>query len=1273
MTDLSGTTEEFTAALEGSHSISRDTVSESISEMTVEAAKQSQKDWDIVVDHDRDNLLTDFGKETLKDRYLLPGETYQDLFVRVAKAYADDQNHAQRLYDYISKLWFMPATPVLSNGGTNRGLPISCYLNSVPDSLEGIAGVWDENVWLGSRGGGIGCVDSETEYLTLNGWKRIADYVEGEKVFTVDPKTMTGEFLVPEKYVDLPATDMYHFKGMFSDMVLSGNHRNFVKMNGREEFNERTTAWLLEENRYKRARFQPSVSSIGGSGLPYAELELRFLVALAADGCNVLGRPDVKFVFTHQRKIERMRWLLSELGVEHNESLEKHKTLFYIADRGIQKKPLTFENFGNANVDQLKIIFDELGHWDGSFDHRNAHLRFSTMKVLEADFVQYVIMSVTGKRAGLGCKTRDNEYVVRQTNDSTLMVSSVEPFHPTNGRQYCFQTSTTYWLARRGNSIFVTGNTYWSNVRGIGEPVDKNGKTSGIIPFIHVMDSLTLAISQGSLRRSSAAAYLDISHPEIEEFLEIRKPSGDFNRKALNLHHGICIPDSFMHAVRNNEEWKLKSPKDGSVKGTVNARALFQKIVETRLATGEPYLLFIDIVNRAVPEFQKKSGLSVTTSNLCVAPETRILTKQGYVRIDQVAGTYQQVWNGKCWSTALVAKTGENQKLVSVYLSNGVKLDVTPYHKWKIQTGYGSHHTQMVSTYELQVGDKLVKPNFEAIPDGGDHWDEDLAYLNGFYTADGCDDARGNPRVYLYADKRHLINFFMRMYPTHYNLDENGGIRDTFYYERGMLAPKFTVPLNCDRATKLNWLAGFLDGDGTVTTNGDTQTIQCSSIHKEFLQDVRLMLTTLGVDPKIAVMAEAGDRLLPDGHGGSKLFPCATTYRLIITAGDSQRLLNLGLKLSRLKINMRETQRDAHQFVRVVSIVDEGRYSDTYCFNEPIEHMGVFEGVLTGNCSEITLPTGKDHHGQDRTAVCCLSSLNFETWDEWSKNDIFIEDVMRFLDNVLQDYIDRAEPTMRKARYSALRERSVGLGVMGFHSFLQSKSIPFEGALAKSWNMRFFKHIKKHVDAASVKLAQERGACPDAAEHGVMERFACKTAIAPTASISIICGGTSACIEPIPANIYTHKTLSGSFVVKNIYLEKLLDLKGMNTESVWTSILEHDGSVQHLDALSQDEKDCFKTSFEIDQRFIIEFASDRTPYIDQSQSINLFIPPDVEKWDLLMLHMRAWELSVKSLYYLRSKSAQRAGFAGSVAEDNTLDKPVINVNVTDYDECSSCQ
>jgi len=587
----------------------------------------------------RDALLTDFGKATLQDRYLLAGESFQDLFARVARAYADDTAHAQRLYDYMSKLWFMPATPILSNGGTQRGLPISCFLNSVEDSLGGIVGTWTENVWLASNGGGIG--------------------------------------------------------------------------------------------------------------------------------------------------------------------------------------------------------------------------------------------------------------------------------------------------------------TYWGGVRSIGEPVKGNGQTSGIIPFVRVMDSLTLAISQGSLRRGSAAVYLDVHHPEIEEFVEIRKPSGDFNRKSLNLHHGIAITDEFMEAVRDDQPFALRSPLTHAPRKSVSARLLWQKILETRLQTGEPYLLFIDTANRALPKHQRELGLSVRQSNLC---------------------------------------------------------------------------------------------------------------------------------------------------------------------------------------------------------------------------------------------------------------------------------------------------------------------------------------------SEILLPTGRDHRGEPRTAVCCLSSVNFETWDEWSDDPRFIEDLLRFLDNVLEEYIATAPESMANAKYSAERERSVGLGAMGFHSFLQAHGIPFESALAKSWNMKMFRHLRAGADEASRALARERGACPDAAERGVEERFSHKLAIAPTASISIICGGTSACIEPIPANIYTHKTLSGSFSVKNRALQKRLTEKGADTNETWRSILEHEGSVQHLGVLDDDEKAVFKTAFEIDQRWVIDLAADRTPSICQGQSLNLYLESDIHKWDLLMLHWTAWERGIKSLYYCRSKSVQRAGFAG-VEGDNTRRWPErpLRADGSKYDECLACQ
>jgi ribonucleoside-diphosphate reductase alpha chain len=267
-----------------------------------------------------------------------------------------------------------------------------------------------------------------------------------------------------------------------------------------------------------------------------------------------------------------------------------------------------------------------------------------------------------------------------------------------------------------------------------------------------------------------------------------------------------------------------------------------------------------------------------------------------------------------------------------------------------------------------------------------------------------------------------------------------------------------------------------------------------------------------------------------------------------------------------------------------------------------------------------------------------------------------------------------------------MRERSVGLGVMGFHSFLQAMNVPLESVMAKVWNKRMFKHIKEQADAASVVLAHERGACPDAADFGIMERFSNKIAIAPTASISIITGGTSAGIEPIPSNAYTHKTLSGSFLVRNPHLEQLLTEKGCNDEEIWTSIVQAEGSVQHLDCLSDDEKMVYRTAFELDQRWLIDLAADRTPYVCQSQSVNLFIPADIHKRDLHQIHFMAWKKGVKSLYYCRSKSIQRAEGATTLSTAtpvSALNVPVpepdleprlpLAAQPTNYEECLSCQ
>ena len=586
------------------------------------------------LDYSKDNLLTDFSKITLRDRYMLPGEdSPQEAFARAAEAFADDDDHAQRIYDYASNLWFMFATPVLSNGGTKRGLPISCFLNYVEDSREGITDHFTENAFLSSFGGGIG--------------------------------------------------------------------------------------------------------------------------------------------------------------------------------------------------------------------------------------------------------------------------------------------------------------GYWGDVRSAGTKTSKGSESTGVVPFLKVVDAEMLAFSQGITRRGSYASYIDINHPEIEEFLDVRKPTGgDSNRKCLNLHHGVVISDKFMEKIHlatkeqgYDDSWQLVDPHSGEVKKTVSARALWVKILQNRMETGEPYIMFEDAVNNNLPEFQKKKGLRVHQSNLC---------------------------------------------------------------------------------------------------------------------------------------------------------------------------------------------------------------------------------------------------------------------------------------------------------------------------------------------SEITLATN-----EERTAVCCLSSVNLEYYDEWKNIPAFIPDLIRFLDNVLEYFINNAPESLSRAKYSAKRERSIGLGAMGFHAYLQKNMVPFESGIASAFNDEIFTHIKGQADKETRRLAVERGACPD--DDTASVRNAHLLAIAPNASSSILCGNTSPSIEPFRANAFNQKTKSGSNLLKNKYLDKLLMQKIGHAEiyeETWRSIVMNKGSVQHLDCLTEEEKDIFKTAVEINQSWVIEHAAQRQEHICQAQSLNLFFPPDVNKGDLHNAHMLAWAKNLKTLYYLRSEAISRADDVSNQAKREII---------FEQSDCLSCE
>ena len=796
-------------------------------------------------------------------------------------------------------------------------------------------------------------------------------------------------------------------------------------------------------------------------------------------------------------------------------------------------------------------------------------------------------------------------------------------------------TEELRWMSVMGGGV----GGHWDHVRSVSK------KAPGPIPFLKTVDSDMVAYRQGSTRKGSYAAYLDISHPDIIEFMNLRLPTGgDTNRKCFNLNNALNLTDDFMTAVMNGDTWDLIDPADQTVRDTVDARELWQRILEVRFRTGEPYLNFIDEANRLLPQPLKDKGLKIHGSNLCVRGDTQVLTRKGYFPISSLVSQDVEVWNGKQWSMTTIVQTGENQDMLEVKFDNGATLYTTPYHK------FYDHRGQIVEAKDLTTSTKLLKFEMPVVEGEGD-WEN--AYSCGFFTGDGTYNQHHQPVSYLYGKKKALLD----RVSTPLCRVHTGSKSDRFsvVHDKSEIKAKYKVPLGMSLKTRLEWLSGLLDADGCVARNGLNQSLQLVSTNRDFLTDLSLMLNTLGVQPRVSDFMP--ERIVDFGSERGGEYRCKEAWRVLINSNDTQKLLDLGLKTHRLVLKEHKPQRSASRFVRVFS-VSKSQNADTYCFNEPKRHMGVFNGVLTGNCNEIHLPTGPN-----RSAVCCLSSLNVEMFDEW-KDTTIVEDLIEFLDDVLQYFIENAPPQLEKAIKSAEAERSLGLGTMGFHAYLQKKGLPFESVFAVSANRKIYSTIKERAVASSKRLAEIKGEYLDGIGSGM--RNSHLLAIAPNANSAIILD-TSPSIEPWKSNAFTHRTRAGSFLQFNKYLEAVLEKKeGIDLDEVKQSIILNQGSVQHLDFLTQLERDTFKTAFEIDQMWIVEHASVRQEWVCQGQSVNLFFPAGSDKNYVNAVHLSAWKKKLKGLYYLRTN-------AGVVADK--VSEKIERKALKDYDldECMSCQ
>ena len=903
-----------------------------------------------------------------------------------------------------------------------------------------------------------------------------------------------------------------------------------------------------------------------------------------------------------------------------------------------------------------------------------------------------------------------------------------------------------------------------SNIRAKGSTIRSSGGSSeGIIPMIRVFNDTARHITQGGKRKGSIAAYLEPWHPEILEFLELRLNNGKEELRARDIFIALWVPDLFMKKVEENGMWYLFCPhtifteygkglqdvygqefedmyNDAVNKklyfSEIKARDVWTRIITSQIETGLPYIMYKDSVNSK--SNQKNIGI-IRGSNLCVAPETLILTDKGHVTIQDMEDQKVNVWNGEEFSEITVTKTGVDQDLIDVFTDDGSKLSCTPYHKFYIQETYSENSIKMVEAQTLKPGDKLIKCDFPVI-DGPEIFQH--AYTHGFFCGDGTygnisdkeekgckftaseghyfckrhldfetDDYLCNqdketngagrcqaksyckkPMTYLYGEKKDLLQHM-----TYRSYTESGG---RLILQLPLeISEKFSVPsFNCSFSDKIVWFAGYCDADGTIARNGDNEQLQVGSINYEFLQHVKLMLQTCGINPKIRQLRDKGQSYMPDGKGGYKYFDTQPFYRLLITSCELYTLVNLGFAPKRLKIAGNKPARNAKQFIKILKVENNNRCDDTYCFTEPKRHMGVFNGIITGQCTEVTQYTDPDHVSVCNLASIALPKFVIDADKRSDPNDFYnfaeLGHITEIIVENLNNVIDKTFYPVPEARTTNLKHRPIGIGVQGLADVFAMLKYSWDSLEAADLNKRIFETIYYHAVKRSAELAEIHGSYElfdgSPTSMGILQydmwnvkpitsfdwdglklkvrkgmRNSLLIAPMPTASTAQILGNNEA-FEPFTSNIYSRKVISGDFTVINKYLYRDLKEIGLCTKDIINKIILAGGSIQSIDSIPSAIKNIYKTVWEISQKTLIDMAVDRGPFIDQCQSLNLFIDkPTMSK--LSSMHLYSWKRGSKNgIYYLRSKPATDA-VKFSITKEEEPKKFICQEDV-----CTSC-
>lgn len=775
-----------------------------------------------------------------------------------------------------------------------------------------------------------------------------------------------------------------------------------------------------------------------------------------------------------------------------------------------------------------------------------------------------------------------------------------------------------------------------------------NGKTDGLVPMLKVFNATARYVNQSGKRSGSFAIYLEPWHPDIEDFLEMRKNHGDEEMKARDLFYALWVSDLFMERVKDNAKWSLMCPhecpgladvygdkfkdlylkyeSEGRARKTVLARDLWFRILDAQMETGTPYLLYKDAVN--MKSNQQNLG-TLKSSNLCVAPETVILTDKGHIEIQELEGQNVRVWNGEEFSNVDVIKTGTDQELIDVYTDDGSKLTCTPYHKFYIQESYLKSSIKIVDAQDLKPNDKLIKSDYPII-DGTNEFVD--SYKHGFFCSD------------VIYGTQSVDTLLSEMCPSH----------------------------NVSLKNKMEWLSGYCDANGIIMMNAkkEDEFLAIKSSNFDFLLQVKQLLQTCGMNPilKHKRITDLCYVPLHDADGNYRGFNIFTSFQLIFTSDELYRLIEYGFSPKRLKLSKQKPKNKNNvKIFKITRIEKYGRKDDTYCFTEPKRHMGVFNGILTGQCSEIL-----QYSDDKETAVCNLASIGLPTFVE---NGIFnydkLHEVVKVIVKNLNNVIDVNFYPTDKTRVSNMRHRPVGLGVQGLSDCFVLLDLAFHSDAAKDVNKKIFETIYHASLERSWELAIKDGAyetfAGSPASKGILQfdmwsvapsdrydwtklkagivrdglRNSLLVAPMPTASTSQILGFNE-CFEPFTSNIYSRRTLAGEFVVINKYLVKELIDSGHWNEQVKNNIVANCGSVQQLSFLSEHMKQKYKIVWEIPMKHVIDMAADRGAFVCQSQSMNLWVE-DPTYNTLTSMHFYSWKKGLKTgIYYLRRKAKHQA-------------------------------